>query len=140
MNLIEDVIKGISKKLAVFKSRVYVDEVKSNLKTPAFIIKLIKHTHIRYPSERFYKKLPIQIVYIPEYDENCSFEIYDIISELNYLLEVIELKNGDLIRGIDISHNVENNVLYFYVTYQGFERLIEDGPVMDELEVKNGVD
>lgn len=140
MNLIQDVITGITKKLSNFKATVYVDEVKSNLDTPAFIVKLINHEHIRYPSNRFYKRLPIQVVYIPESDEDCSFEIYQVISELNYLLEVIELSDGSLIRGKDIDHSVENSVLYFYITYSGFERLVESNPTMDNMELKNGVE
>ena len=140
MNLIQDVITGISKKLAVFKAKVYVNEVKSNIKTPCFIVKLINHEHIRYPSNRFLKKLPIQVVYIPKGDEDSSFEIYQVISELNYLLEVIELHDGSLIRGMDIDHSVENNTLYFYITYIGFERLIEEVSTMETLEMKNGVE
>ena len=142
MNLIEDLITGISKKLGVFKCTVYIDEVKTNIKTPSFLIQLINHTHIRNPSNRFKKEFPIEIIYFPEVRKNKSvnFEIYDIISELNYLMEIIELEDGTLIRGMDMDHMVESNILHFYVTYSAMVRLVEDEYLMDKLIQKNGVE
>lgn len=142
MNLIEDLIIGISKKLEVFKVEVYVNEVKTNLKTPSFLIQLINHTHMRQPSNRYKKEFPIEIIYFPDTrkNRNVNFEIYDIISELNYLMEIIELGDGTLIRGMDMDHMVESNVLHFYVTYSTFVRLVDDVYFMDKLIQKNGVE
>ena len=142
MNLIEDLIIGISKKLRVFKCTVYIDEVKTNIKTPSFLIQLINHTHIRNPSNRFKKEFPVEIIYFPEVRKNKSvnFEIYEIISELNHLMEIIELDDGTLIRGMDMDHMVESNILHFYVTYSAMVRLVEDEYLMDKLIQKNGVE
>lgn len=142
MNLIEDLITGISKKLEVFKVEVYVDEIKTKLKTPSFLIQLIDHTHVRQPSSRFKKEFPIEIVYFPDTRRNkdVNFEIYNIISELNYLMEIIELGNGKLIRGMNMSHMVESNILHFYVTYNAMVRLVEDEYLMEKLIQKNGVE
>lgn len=143
MNLIQDLITGISKKLEPFKYKVYVDEIKTNLATPSFLIQLINHTHIRYPSNRFKKDFPIQIVYFPDTRGNrdVNFEIYNVISELNFSMEVIELEDGSLIRGKDMDHMVEDNVLYFYITYTTMVRLEdEDLPLMEKLIQENGVD
>lgn len=142
MNLIEDLISGISKKLEVFKVNVYTDEIKTNLKTPSFLIQLINHTHIRHPSNRYKKAFPVEIIYFPDVRRNKSvnFEIYDMISELNYLMEIIELEDGTLIRGLDMDHMVESNVLHFYVTYSTFVRVVDEVFIMDKLNQKNGVE
>lgn len=142
MNLIKELVIGISKKLEVFKHPVYTDEIKTNLKTPSFLIQVINHTHIRQPSNRFMKEFPIEIIYFPDIRGNrkVNFEIYDIISELNYLMEIIEIEDGTLIRGMDMDHMVESNVLHFYVTYSAMVRLIDDEYLMDKLIQKNGVE
>ena len=142
MNLIEDVIIGITKKLEVFKVDVYIDEIKTKLNTPSFLVQLIEHSHIRHPSNRYKKVFPVEVVYFPDVRKNKSVncEIYDVISELNYLLEIIELSDGTLIRGLYMDHLVEDNTLHFYVTYSTFVRLENDVVKMKTLDQKNGVD
>lgn len=142
MNLIQDLVTGISKKLGVFKHVIYVDEIKTQLKTPSFLIQVIDQIHVRLPGGRFKQSIPIQIVYFPDnspYTE-VNFDIYQVLSELNFLMEFIELENGDLIRGIDIDHNIENNTLHFYITYSTFVRIVDDVVYMDSLTQKNGVE
>ena len=143
MNLIKDLILGISKKLMSFNHTIYVDEVRTKLDTPCFIIQLIDHSNVRFPSNRFKQDFPIQIAFIPD-TRTCSqvnFEIYEMISELNILTEMIELNDGSLILGKDVNHTVENNVLYFYITYSTFVKIVDDDLVyMSELEQVNGVE
>lgn len=142
MNLIEDLITGISKKLKPFKHIVYIDEIKTDLKTPSFLINLINHTHERKISNRFEKDFPIEIIYFPDEDINDSvnFELYSVISELNYLMEIIELEDGTLIRGKNIDHMVESNVLHFYITYSAMVRVVDDVYIMNKLTQTNGVE
>lgn len=142
MNLIEDLIVGITKSLSVFKLKVYTDEIKTNMETPSFLIQLVDYSNIRYPSNRFKQELPIQIIYFPDTRRNkpVNFEIYEVISNLSYLMEIIELEDGTLVRGMDMEHNVENNVLHFYVNYSAMVREENETPLMGNLNQLNGVD
>ena len=117
--MVNEMIAGISVKLqGVFGDdiKVYTSNDTQGLQEPYFFIKLLTVTNTPLLSKRKMRTYPFDVHFIPvEGTENE--EVYGIAEQLAEELEYITLMSGDMIRGKDISFELRDGVLHFYITY-----------------------
>ncbi len=100
-------------------------EVKQGFETPCFFVKCLNGDDKFYRGKRYERSLNFNIIGFSEND--IETELYDMLDKL-YLLECITLENGDLLRCINLTHRIEDNVLQFFFDIKCFiyKQTIED--------------
>lgn len=116
-------------------SMITSNEVKQGFNVPAFIVRMVSfQTEVR-PMQR-YRNLPrFDIIYFPE---NEREECYSVSDRLCSVLEVITLPTGDKIRGVDMSSEIDDDVLHFFVSYNHNVYKPVDTVAMEEFKIKQG--
>lgn len=118
--MINKIINGICLALTskFGDSEVYTEAVKQGLEDGSFIIECLNPTNVRYLGQRYYRTNQFCIHYFPKTDEPKS-ECNEILEQLYEALEIIEVDDG-LVRGTDMSSQMDDNVLHFFVNYNLF--------------------
>lgn len=83
-----DFIKSLSRKIDSFADKeVGIDNI-NNLEKPAYFIQVIDYKKEFFANHKEKIHISIDIVYIPENDENNKAEIYDALDKLNNMFDV----------------------------------------------------
>lgn len=111
-----DIIDGISIKLnEVFGDdyAIYSENVEQGLEEPCFFIQHITNTDSPFVGNRKNRRVNFDIHYFGKSREDMQAVGDTMLDELEY----ITLLNGDILRGIDRSYQIIDDVLHFSVTY-----------------------
>ena len=95
-----DFIKSLSRKIDSFTGKeVGIDNI-NNLERPAYFIQVIDYKKEFFANHKEKIYISIDIVYIPENDENNKVEIYNALDKLNNMLQIkdrfLTLKNENM--------------------------------------------
>lgn len=136
--MVNEMLKGISNQLYdVFGAdyKYYVENVEQKLTKPCFTIDSIMPTQ-RSKSRLLYDRtIPVVVHYFTADKENTKKDCYEKAELIVEALEYVPF-HGALIRGEDISFQINDDVLQVFVTYKFTTRKItsnEDN--MDVLEM-----
>jgi hypothetical protein len=131
-----EMIDGIAKRLYELFGEMYeihIDEVKQDFKEPCFFVVDLIDGHELVMRNRYRQTHSFDIQYFPKGDKSITRECNTIKQTLLMGMEYINL-GDDLIRGTDMSANVQNNVLHFFVNYNIFVfRVLDPVPKMQTL-------
>ncbi len=116
-------------------SMITSNEVEQGLNVPAFIVRLVSFQTEPRPMQRYRNMPRFDIIYFPK---AAREECYDISDKLCDVLEVITLPSGDKIRGVDMSSEVDDEVLHFFVSYNHNVFKPIDNTMMEELRLNQG--
>ena len=111
-------------------------EVKQGFETPCFFVKCINGNDKYYRGKRYQRNLNFNIIGFSE--NNLETELYDMADKL-YLLEYITLENEDLLRCINLTHRIEDDVLQFFFDIECFiykENTDDDTENMESMSVE----
>ena len=97
---------------------IYTEAVKQGLKDGSFSIVCLNPTNTQYLGKRYFRTNQFCIHYFAKTDEPKS-ECLEILEGLYEALEIIEV-DGDLIRGTNMSNEMDEDVLHFFVNYDFF--------------------
>lgn len=148
MTLVNDITKAIGKAINTeFNAdtdqfEIYSEEISQELNEPCFFIQCLESGHNQFLGERYERTNSYMIQYFPE-SEQYESECAEIAERLYWCLEYITVAGDTLpIRGTNMHAEVQDNVLNFTVSYNGFVRKITDKTVMETLtsdvEMKEG--
>ena len=85
---------------------------------------------------QFEDRVPIQIAYIPDGDEEeTQVEFTNIVTYLQYALEQIDIGDGVIVWGTNFSAESMRGTLYFDVDYMVRLKEVLEKPVMKRMEV-----
>ena len=116
-------------------SMITSNEVKQGLNVPAFIVRMVSFQTQAHPMQR-HKNLPrFDIIYFPKAERE---ECYSVSDKLCKVLEVIALPAGDKVRGVDMSSEITDDALHFFISYNHFVYAPYYDTTMDELKIKLG--
>lgn len=133
--MIQKIIDGIC--LAISSSfgddyEIYTESVEQDLKDGSFSIVPVNPTNSRFLGNRYFRENQFCIHYFPKTDKRNA-ECLEVIEELCDLLEFIEV-DGDLVRGTDMSNEMDDGVLHFFVNYDFFEFRKPDEAYMEDFD------
>lgn len=117
------------------EAHIEADKVKQGLRPPAFIVRLVDSSQTARGPNRWRREPRFDIRYFPQAGEKDCLAVAD---ELYRVLEVIDLPGGDKLRGVDMTHEVVDDVLHFLVSYKHFVYREADEPTMEDLELIQG--
>lgn len=115
--MLNEIIKGISTALhRAFGFEIFVNQIEQGLQTPCFFIAVLKSEVTPLLGRRCLKRNSFDIQYFPT-ESRKHDEMYQVAEQLIEHLEFIALPNGDLLHAANISYEVIDGVLHFFVTY-----------------------
>lgn len=118
--MIQETMEAIAVKLnSIFgdEYEIYQDHVKQGLKEPCFFIAVLKPEIIPLVGQRFIEQNPFDIQYFPK-KQGDNVELFTVAQKLISAMDFITLLNGDLLHGTNISYEVIDDVLHFFVNYK----------------------
>lgn len=91
----------------------YGEEIKEGLTTPCFFVKLLEPSHTHELNRRYVRELPFDVHYFAETNKDRI----TMADQLTSVLETVQV-NGRQISGINMSWEIVDEVLHFFVTYR----------------------
>lgn len=139
--MINSIIIGISTALnAEFGERyeIFTEEIKQGLEEPCFFIACLKPTHKLFLGKRYFRQNNFCIQYFPESDKKQQ-ECLNVAERLTECLEVVNVTADTQIRGTNISYEIIDGVLNFFVNYNYFFYKVEDETPMESISANTNV-
>lgn len=118
--MIQETIEAIAVTLnSVFGDdyEIYQNNVKQGLKEPCFFIAVLKPDITPLVGQRFIERNPFDIQCFPK-NQGDNVELFSVAEKLVSVLDFITLLNGDQLHGSNISYEIVDEVLHFFVSYQ----------------------
>lgn len=136
--MLNEILDGVNQKLKELfgdNTVIYTDAVEQGLKEPCFFVGFLEPSEKPVMGRRYYRNIGVFIQYLPGRPAQMNRELYRTADILTDGMEMITLKNGDLIRGTNRSSKVLDGVLNFFVDYNLFLiKPVEKAPGMGEIE------
>lgn len=140
--MVKDILDGISIKLnQVFGSgyEIYGDtDVVQGLETPCFFIAVLQPSQQQMIGKRYFRQYPFDIQYFPS-SEGDNTECLEVADNLLDAMELIELVNGDELRGTSMNYEIVDKVLHFRVNFNMFVLKEETLDTMETVEIDSNV-
>lgn len=116
--MINEIIKGIAISLgtAFPDVTVYDDQIRQSFDEPSFYIKDVTTNQSQIIGNRYMRRMSLDVHYFPESEVEPMNEIRTVVEGLYQALEYIG-EPGSVLRGINMSHQVYDDVLHFLVDY-----------------------
>lgn len=105
--------------------RYYVENVEQGLTKPAFHVSFLETFSRSRGTVLYDRTFPVVVHFFTDQKENTITECYKMAEILSELLELITIE-GKLVRGRDISWNITDDVLQFFITYEFATQKITD--------------
>lgn len=141
---IDDVRKGISKKINTFRNKdtteLYFEGIPQKFEEPCFFIKEIRSNQNRELGNRYKRRHSYDIHYYPNPKSSRKNAELRQMAELLYdNMEYIDVA-GKPVMGQDMSHEIVDGVLHFFVKYPIYLYKETDIiPNMENLEQQGGL-
>lgn len=133
--MINKIINGICLALSSNfgeEREIYTEAVEQGLEDGSFFVLCLNPTNSRFLGERYYRTNQFCIHYFPQTD-NPNSECLEVLEELYDTLELIDV-DGDLVRGTNMSSEMTDGVLQFFVNYDFFTIGEKDETFMEDFE------
>ena len=117
--MINDITAGISIKLHETFGKdytIYVEDIPQGFKKPCFLINHVQTLNSRGYSNRYLRNNKFDIIYFPKEGYQKKSDIYSVSQELFLSLEYIFVLDN-LARGTNMSTEIVDDVLHFFVNY-----------------------
>lgn len=112
----------------------YKEEINQNIEYPCFVVQPLEPSVRSTNRYRYIQTIPLVIYYFGEKNDSSNHEkCYDISSTLWHKLEYLPLDDDTLIRGYNVSWEINEGVLQFYITYRIV--MIGDMPDTTDMEI-----
>ena len=133
--MINKIINGICLALSSNfgeEREIYTEAVEQGFEDGSFFVLCLNPTNSRFMGERFFRTNQFCIHYFPKTEEPNT-ECLEILEELYDTLELIDV-DGDLVRGTNMSSEMTDGVLQFFVNYDFFTISEKDETFMEEFD------
>lgn len=145
--MVRNILDGITK--AIYNRfgddyDIYVNAEEQGVNEPCFFVYLVNSSEDEKIMGRYLQKNLFNIIYFPKNEEltrsdtgyyEPNIECYEVLNILNQILRYVELEEGDVIRGTNISGEVSDNRLTFFVNYDLYVNRNSLGDLMEECTV-----
>ena len=116
---------------------IYTESVKQGLEDGSFSIVCLNPTNTQFLGKRYFRTNQFCIHYFPKTDEPRS-ECLEVLESLHDALEIIEV-DGDSIRGTNMTNEMDDGVLHFFVNYNFFTIRKSDETFMEHFDHSSDV-
>lgn len=119
--------------------KFYVEEVEQNVKKPCFVVGALNPIVKARSPVKYHRVFPIVLHYFTDKKNtvDAKKDCYEVAERLFNSLEYLSADDGVVIRGTDISWEVVEGVLQFFVTYS-FEVIRQNETIyMEDVDYDN---
>lgn len=139
--MIREIIEGIASALDKEfgdSYTIYSESTEQGLQEPCFFISCVSPSVRRFLGNRFFRQSKFAVTYIPKSTDAPRLECVETAERLFCCLEIV-VSGGDMIRGSNMSYEISDDVLVFFVNYDLFTKNAESAEeIMEGIELKNG--
>ena len=124
--MVNRIYTAIAKKLEELfdEPLIFFDQLPQTFKGPCFWVRLLKAEQNQLLYNRYKVTLDFDIMMYPSNDEEFTGEPNRVSTELNSVgtellhgIEYIVTEDGNYLRGTNISYEVQDGVLHFFISY-----------------------
>lgn len=124
--MVNQIYTAIAKKLEELfdEPLIYFDPLPQTFNGPCFWVRLLKAEQNQLLYNRYKVNLDFDIMMYPSNDEEFTEELNSVCTELNGVgtellhgIEYIVTEDGNCLRGTNISYEVQDGVLHFFISY-----------------------
>lgn len=135
--MVNNIIEGVAKALdQAFGDgyEIYRNDVKQGLKEPCFFLAVLQPSCDHLVGKRWQLTVPLDVHYFPS-SGGDNRTMMDVALALTDVLEMIETREGELVRGQSMNFSIVDDVLHFLVTYQLILMVPNDGDPMEQVDL-----
>ena len=117
--MVNRIYTAIAKKLEELfdEPLIFFDHLPQTFKGPCFWVRLLKTEQNQLLYNRYKVTLDFDIMRYPSNDEEFIEELNSVGTELLHGIEYIVTEDGNYLRGTNISYEVQDGVLHFFISY-----------------------
>lgn len=126
--MVNALLNAVTKQLGTHfgdKYRYYVEDVEQGLTKPCFTVDTLIPIQRSKSPILYDRTIPIVVHYFSDSKSNLKSDCYAIGEQAVECLEYLQFKNT-IIRGLDISYQIVDDVLQIFITYKFTTRLVTD--------------
>ena len=118
---------------------IYGEEIEQGFQEPCFFVQQLNKPR-KKEIQSYQDTVSFDIQYfLDEYEEDIN-EKYNVMGDkLFEILEYIAINENKKIRGSQMSYEIQDKVLHFYVTYIYYLQMVDNKEKMKSLDVKESV-
>ena len=118
--MINDIVSGITN--GIYDEfgngyKIYTEDVEQGLDEPCFFIAVLDAKQVRIVGNRYMLTAAVDVHYFPS-TKAKNKEMQDVGQRLYQVLQRISLLDGDMLNGFDMSWDIIDEVLHFFVSYK----------------------
>lgn len=119
---------------------IYHDMLPMGYKSPCFFVNHVDTQVQLKLFNRYRVAANYDITYHPEERKFNSKEFSEVVEKMTYGLELVQLEDGNYVRGSNIRYEVQESVLHFFITFDFFVIRAKDrGTKMEKLYQRYGL-
>lgn len=132
--MVKDLIDAVSNALYANFEQVDImsEGIEQGFEAPTFYIHLVDASEKRLLGDRAIRNVSLDVHYFPMSENEPKAEINVIASKLYGVLRRIDLLDGTSINGLNLHHEIEDDVLHFFVEYKPIVYYVGEKPDMQE--------
>ena len=117
--MVNRIYTAIAKKLEKLfdEPLIFFDQLPQTFNGPCFWVRLLKAEQNQLLYNRYKVTLDFDIMMYPSNDEEFIEELNSVGTELLHGIEYIVTEDGNYLRGTNISYEVQDGVLHFFISY-----------------------
>ena len=117
--MVNRIYSAIAKKLEELfgEHLIFFDHLPQTFNGPCFWVRLLKTEQNQLLYNRYKVTLDFDIMMYPSNDEEFIEELNSVGTELLHGIEYIVTEDGNYLRGTNISYEVQDDVLHFFISY-----------------------
>ena len=117
--MVNQIYTAIAKKLEELfdEPLIFFNQLPQTFERPCFWVRLLKAEQNQLLYNRYKVTLDFDIMMYPSNDEEFIEELNSVGTELLHGIEYIVTEDGTYLRGTNISYEVQDGVLHFFISY-----------------------
>lgn len=140
--MVNDIIDGISN--ALYENfegvKIHSESIEQGFTEPCFFVMPLNPSETPLIGDRAYRTVPMDIHYFPKNKMTQNAEMESVASKLYGILRRITLLSGDSLNGMKLHHEIQDDVLHFFVEYKPIIKYMREAdPMQEELAHEVGI-
>ena len=101
---------------------IYLDKLPQGCNAPCFFIRVLSVTDRQKLFKHYEITVSFDVMYYPDETMHCTnSQLHEVARELMYGIEYLYVDADTIIRGNNISYEVQDSVLHFFISYKYIE-------------------
>lgn len=132
--MVNNIIDGISN--ALYENfegvTIHSESIEQGFNEPCFFVMPLNPSEAPLLGDRAYRSVPLDIHYFPKSKTAPNAEMDGVASKLYGILRRINLLDGNSLNGMKLHHEIQDDVLHFFVEYKPIIKYMREPDELQE--------